>query len=549
MHWAGHSVHSTDSARAEIKKFLDADIDDLNSSSQFAAFPSTSGEVARRLIEGEIQLLNSHLLELQTELMRERDFRIGAQQREAALPAPPNTGFLIREAASDGRLQDLQMFIEKLQGADRLLLNEGDSGHRNTPAMLASKNGHAECLLLLTNALGQEINTPITKNGAQAIHFAATYGKANCINILLNNGSDINAQKTNLVRGWTPLHCALAHGQLDAIRMLVLRGADLTIKDKNKQTAADLAQSIVSVSEKIEVDMSKSFSSVSAVTTTTHQTPIDVRNCFRIAVRDRDNASSLSPHLPHARDTHTSADPGVPSLELSTLSLSVAPLPLPPPPSPASLISSLLPHPPPSAVAVAAAADAAAAATASSSSSSSTNTKTGTQIRELALQGKASEIRLLAQSFITHTFPPGVVDEADSVSGLTALMKASWRGNIEVVNLLFKYGCDLFKVDKQGRSAISLAAEHGRDKCLSLLIAKERMALHALSLVDRADKDGNTPLHLASIEKREGCIAILIKEGSANASLRNNQGHSAFTCSTMESSKKALTKAINERGW
>jgi len=116
-----------------------------------------------------------------------------------------------------------------------------------------------------------DINAKDPENGATALHLAAGFGRNECVNVLLDQGADINATDREQ---WTPLHCAAAkghqqivgtlldhgaeleaqmwdggnalhmaakEGHLEIVKCLVEKGAKLDVKVRNGQTAMDLA--------------------------------------------------------------------------------------------------------------------------------------------------------------------------------------------------------------------------------------------------------------------------------------------------------------------
>ena len=81
-----------------------------------------------------------------------------------------------------------------------------------------------------------------------------------------------------------------------------------------------------------------------------------------------------------------------------------------------------------------------------------------------------------------------MIDEMDHYEeGWTALMKASWEGNTEMVQLLLDKAASLEKKDQQGMNALMLASKGGHTELVQLL-------LDAGALLNEKDKDGYTAL-------------------------------------------------------
>ena len=72
----------------------------------------------------------------------------------------------------------------------------------------------------------ESINTR-DKDGATALHYAASRGNAATAKLLLDRGVEVNARTTNEIQA--PLHWSGA----DAAELLIARGADINVKDAN----------------------------------------------------------------------------------------------------------------------------------------------------------------------------------------------------------------------------------------------------------------------------------------------------------------------------
>ena len=75
------------------------------------------------------------------------------------------------------------------------------------------------------------------KNGFQALHFAACYGRSEIAEYLLELGADVNAQTA---RGNSPLHIACFENVIPMVELLVQRGADPALLNWQGKSCMDL---------------------------------------------------------------------------------------------------------------------------------------------------------------------------------------------------------------------------------------------------------------------------------------------------------------------
>ncbi len=110
-----------------------------------------------------------------------------------------------------------------------LLLNAGaDAGARNRvgapPLLSAAINGNSEILELLLNA-GADPDMTVSATGDTALMLAARTGVVAALETLLDHGANVNAQET-----WghtTPLMWAVAEDHAEAAQLLLANGADI----------------------------------------------------------------------------------------------------------------------------------------------------------------------------------------------------------------------------------------------------------------------------------------------------------------------------------
>jgi ankyrin repeat protein len=87
-----------------------------------------------------------------------------------------------------------------------------------TPLHYAARYGNAHIVEVLLK-LGAKVNVP-QKYGWRPVHEAAMYGRDECLELLLKCGSHVNAKTGRTVKGTTPLHYAVKYGHLETAKVL-----------------------------------------------------------------------------------------------------------------------------------------------------------------------------------------------------------------------------------------------------------------------------------------------------------------------------------------
>jgi ankyrin repeat protein len=96
-----------------------------------------------------------------------------------------------------------------------------------TPLLLASINGNAAMIEKLVKA-GADPNAPLTKYGDTALMMAARTGKTGAIELLLNQGAQVNTKET--WGGTTALMWAVSERHTAAAKILIDHGADVNAR-------------------------------------------------------------------------------------------------------------------------------------------------------------------------------------------------------------------------------------------------------------------------------------------------------------------------------
>uniref|UniRef100_G3VA06 Ankyrin repeat domain 10 n=1 Tax=Sarcophilus harrisii TaxID=9305 RepID=G3VA06_SARHA len=126
----------------------------------------------------------------------------------------------LHRACRDG---DLAALCALLQHTPRAHLAAEDSFYGWTPVHWAAHFGKLECLIQLVRA-GATLNVCTTRFAQTPAHIAAFGGHPECLIWLIQAGANINKQDCE---GETPIHKAARSGSMDSISALVANGAQI----------------------------------------------------------------------------------------------------------------------------------------------------------------------------------------------------------------------------------------------------------------------------------------------------------------------------------
>ncbi|XP_059100520.1 ankyrin repeat domain-containing protein 10 isoform X1 [Peromyscus eremicus] len=143
--------------------------------------------------------------------------------------------FPLHRACRDG---DLVALCSLLAHTPRAHLASEDSFYGWTPVHWAAHFGKLECLIQLVRA-GASLNVSTTRYAQTPAHIAAFGGHPQCLVWLIQAGANINKPDCE---GETPIHKAARSGSLECISALVGNGAHTDLRNASGLTAADIAQ-------------------------------------------------------------------------------------------------------------------------------------------------------------------------------------------------------------------------------------------------------------------------------------------------------------------
>jgi Ankyrin repeats (3 copies)/Ankyrin repeat len=149
----------------------------------------------------------------------------------SSTPQVPETSSL-EQAVSGGSVETIKSVIAK--GMDINAINILGQ----TPLHLAAENGNGDAVQLLLDN-GAEVDAVAIDSGCTALHYAASLGHVDLCELLVRHGANPDAQTVSLE---TPLHLAVASGHSKVVALLLKYHARLDIRDKNGMTPLQQAE-------------------------------------------------------------------------------------------------------------------------------------------------------------------------------------------------------------------------------------------------------------------------------------------------------------------
>jgi ankyrin repeat protein len=152
----------------------------------------------------------------------DRDAVRAALARKADVNAAQNDGSTALHWAAER--DDLDMADQLIRAGARVTARTREGV---TPLQLAATNGSAAMIDRLLKA-GADANASLSAGGDTALMMAARTGKTDAIRVLVEAGGNVNAKET--WGGTTALMWAVSEGHADAARLLIGAGADVNAR-------------------------------------------------------------------------------------------------------------------------------------------------------------------------------------------------------------------------------------------------------------------------------------------------------------------------------
>ncbi|XP_063356378.1 ankyrin repeat domain-containing protein 10b [Pelmatolapia mariae] len=146
-----------------------------------------------------------------------------------------NSRFPLHRACRDGDVGALCSLLQCTSNPADLTVE--DTFYGWTPIHWAAHFGKLDCVMRLVQ-VGCGVNAVTSRFAQTPTHIAAFGGHPECLLWLLQAGADINKQD---YVGETPIHKAARAGSLECINTLLIQGAKADMRNASGLTAADLA--------------------------------------------------------------------------------------------------------------------------------------------------------------------------------------------------------------------------------------------------------------------------------------------------------------------
>ncbi|WP_028330877.1 ankyrin repeat domain-containing protein [Brachyspira alvinipulli] len=389
---------------------------------------------------------------------------------------------------------------------------------------LAAANGRNEVIKILL-ARDPELVNVVDNRDNTPLHWAAMKDKKDTIQLLMENGADIEAKDAD---GWTPLHYAAAFSSVDTVQTLVDLGANKESKAKDGSNPMDYARR----------DDVKNY--LAGNDNIKREDPEKEDLEEETVLADNNNADNNNEEQASAeKEAEEKAEEDVPDKSVLEGGDTYA----------------------------------------KRQENQTNNTDLNVKQLELLVAVKNNDIIAL-NNLIKEGINPNFADEngysplhlavinnsLDSVEallsykdidkevklpyeatldnwylgGATPLIVASYIGNADIVYTLINAGCNIkARDDIDGAMPIHVAAANGNDDAVILLLEKDK------TLVNELDNNGgDTPLHWAAMKNKPSTVEVLFKY-NADSKIKNSDGNTALHYAAMYASADVIENIIS----
>ncbi|RXM27791.1 Serine/threonine-protein phosphatase 6 regulatory ankyrin repeat subunit B [Acipenser ruthenus] len=378
----------------------------------------------------------------------------------------------VHYAAAYGHRHCLELLLDRAHSSPE---DSGSPGGVRSPLHLAAYHGHAQALDVLLQSVSDL--DAVDEGGRTPLSLAALRGHAECVEALLSQGASVNV--TEKSRGRTPVHLAAMNGHTLCLQLLI-EGAE----------SADI----------VDVADSRGQTPLMLAVANGHMDAVDLLLLDKEARVDRvDSQGCTALHLGEA--SYLLGDcRGRTALHFAAAR------------GQATWLCDFLPN------------------TFSEGNPALRDSQGYTLLHWACYNGHENCVEVLLEqkacrSFEGNSFSPlhcaviknhescasilldtlgsGIVECRD-IKGRTPLHAAAFSDSVDCVQLLLSHGAPVNTVDQSGRSAVMMAAEHGRAGAVEVLVTS---ANANLSL---RDENKNTAFHLACSNGHEKCALLIL---------------------------------------
>jgi len=128
---------------------------------------------------------------------------------------------------------------------------------------------------------------------------------------------------------------------------------------------------------------------------------------------------------------------------------------------------------------------------------------------------------------------------AKDANGCTALIRASWDGDTEIVAMLLAKGADVNAKDAKGSTALMKASLNGHTKVVSMLLEKG-------ADVNAKDNNGSTALMKATLHRHTEIVRMLLEKG-VDVNVKTGYGSTALVLASWDGETE-IVRMLLENG-